>query len=84
MKKLQVKRKKVESDHCGEGHKYQMISSLLSVPNVELFTHTDNICWHITDLNMRESSILVISVIIKLHNRVVSRDTYQQSTVTQF
>ena len=61
-----------------------MITSLLSVQNVELSTVQDKQCCYITDLNMKESSILVISVIIKLHNRVIFRLTYQQSTPTLF
>ena len=32
---------------------------------------------------MKESSILVISVIIKLQTRVIFRNTYQRCTVTQ-
>ena len=35
-------------------------------------------------LNMKESSILVMSVIIELHNRIIFSVTYQQSTLTQF
>ena len=38
----------------------------------------------IFSLNMKESSILVISVIIKLQRRRVYGITYQESTVTQF
>ena len=53
-----------------------MIQSLLSVLNVELITLIEALCWHITDLSMRESSIRVISVTIKLQKGGVSRDIF--------
>ena len=39
-----------------------------TVQNVEESLLIEYICWHITDLNMRVSSILVISVIFCYHN----------------
>ena len=71
MKKLETTKRRPSPDQGSQESNYQMIQSLLSVQNVEQFIHIDNICWHITDLNMRGSNILVISVIIKLHNSVI-------------
>ena len=59
-------------------NKYPMIPSLPSVQNVKLCLQQVEVCWDITDLNMKVSSILVISVIIKLHKKAVFRNTFSQ------
>ena len=64
---------KPKTGRHGQEAKYRMITSLLSVRNVELSFQEKVEWWHITDPNMKESSFLVISVIIKLHNRFIFR-----------
>ena len=43
---------------------------------MEKFIQQQNICWHITDLYMKVSSIFVINVIIKLYTSRSSSNTY--------
>ena len=76
----QNKHQRIRLGRDNLGTRFQVMLSLLSVQNVEKSLLREEICWDITDLNMKVSSILVISVIIKLQREVVFRDIFSVST----
>ena len=72
----QSKHQRIRSGRDNLATRYQVMSSPLSVQNVEKCSLERLVCLHITDLHTKVSNILVISVIIKLQHRVMSRNIF--------